>query len=60
MEQKVENKFKYNGADLHLMKRLAHTDDPHVAIESFIERALMEMKDPNRLLEEFRKAYPNG
>lgn len=57
MEQKFNGKFRYNGEDLKLMKLMALTDDPHVAVETFIERAIDELKDPNDFLKEAREAY---
>lgn len=47
-------KFRYNGAELALMKRLAGTEDPIRAIEAFVDQAVGLGKDPNEHLKEVK------
>lgn len=54
METKVEGKFRYNGADLQIMKNVAITNDPHKAVEYFIEAALQAGMTPNDYLEKVK------
>ena len=46
METKIEKKFRYNGAELAMMKKLANTSDPHMAVESFISESIVVGMDP--------------
>lgn len=62
-QMKLKGSFKYNGADLALMKQLAMTQDSHKAVEQFIKTALDMLEDPNELLEKIKKGehtYANG
>lgn len=54
MNAKVEGKFRYNGADLQIMKNVALTTDPHKAVEYFIEAAIREGMTPNDYLEKVK------
>lgn len=59
-KSEFKGKFRYNGADLSLMKKVVMTDDPHKAVEYFIERAIRDGKTPEQLLEEAKKESSNG
>lgn len=54
MQAKHEGKFRYNGADLQIMKNVAITNDPHKAVEYFIEAALKNGMTPNDYLEKVK------
>ena len=50
----LKGTFRYNGADLQVMKNVAITNDPHKAVEYFIEAAIKEGMTPNEYLEKVK------
>lgn len=54
MNMKLEGKFRYNGDDLRIMKNVAITNDPHKAVEYFIECAVQVGMSPNDYLEKVK------